>query len=409
MGYSYVENEGKMLETVTMKPREATNSKKKKRRKKKHTGNRVLKIFGILTALIASIAAVLCLAFVVLYKSGEASLANAVEKKAPTAEGFDEEEALLAKEKAGLATVTWQDDWVALDGKAYEYDENIINLLFLGIDRAGSISTETNLDNWKAGQADAIFILSLNPDKKTIRIVGIPRNSMVDVDIYDQNARQMETIHNQICLQYGYAGGGENGLHAMKDAASKLMYDLPIHGAFAIGYDAVSIINDKVGGVDVEVLEDMPEKNKAFVLGNTVHLDGKLALQYVRERDYYQLGSPTLRLKRQKQYITALIQAAKTCVKQDPLLVTDLYNSITKYMNTDVTVDEAVYLVRQALDYQFDGDSFYLLQGDDVSVPFTRKDGTEDFYDDYYLREDSIRQVMIDAFYNEVKIDEDGR
>lgn len=398
-----------MLETVTMKPREATNSKKKKRRKKKHTGNRVLKIFGILTALIASIAAVLCLAFVVLYKSGEASLANAVEKKAPTAEGFDEEEALLAKEKAGLATVTWQDDWVALDGKAYEYDEDIINLLFLGIDRAGSISTETNLDNWKAGQADAIFILSLNPDKKTIRIVGIPRNSMVDVDIYDQNARQMETIHNQICLQYGYAGGGENGLHAMKDAASRLMYDLPIHGAFAIGYDAVSIINDKVGGVDVEVLEDMPEKNKAFVLGNTVHLDGKLALQYVRERDYYQLGSPTLRLKRQKQYITALIQAAKTCVKQDPLLVTDLYNSITKYMNTDVTVDEAVYLVRQALDYQFDGDSFYLLQGDDVSVPFTRKDGTEDFYDDYYLREDSIRQVMIDAFYNEVKIDEDGR
>ncbi len=398
-----------MLETVTMKPREATNSKKKKRRKKKHAGNRVLKILGILTALIASIAAVLCLAFVVLYKSGEASLANAVEKKAPTAEGFDEEEALLAKEKAGLATVTWQDDWVALDGKAYEYDENIINLLFLGIDRAGSISTETNLDNWKAGQADAIFILSLNPDKKTIRIVGIPRNSMVDVDIYDQNARQMETIHNQICLQYGYAGGGENGLHAMKDAASKLMYDLPIHGAFAIGYDAVSIINDKVGGVDVEVLEDMPEKNKAFVLGNTVHLDGKLALQYVRERDYYQLGSPTLRLKRQKQYITALIQAAKTCVKQNPLLVTDLYNSITKYMNTDVTVDEAVYLVRQALDYQFDGDSFYLLQGDDVSVPFTRKDGTEDFYDDYYLREDSIRQVMIDAFYDEVKIDEDGR
>lgn len=398
-----------MLETVTMKPREATNSKKKKRRKKKHAGNRVLKILGILTALIASSAAVLCLAFAVLYKSGEASLANAVEKKAPTAEGFDEEEALLAKEKAGLATVTWQDDWVALDGKAYEYDENIINLLFLGIDRAGSISTETNLDNWKAGQADAIFILSLNPDKKTIRIVGIPRNSMVDVDIYDQNARQMETIHNQICLQYGYAGGGENGLHAMKDAASKLMYDLPIHGAFAIGYDAVSIINDKVGGVDVEVLEDMPEKNKAFVLGNTVHLDGKLALQYVRERDYYQLGSPTLRLKRQKQYITALIQAAKTCVKQDPLLVTDLYNSITKYMNTDVTVDEAVYLVRQALDYQFDGDSFYLLQGDDVSVPFTRKDGTEDFYDDYYLREDSIRQVMIDAFYNEVKIDEDGR
>ena len=398
-----------MLETVTMKPRETTNSKKKKRRKKKHAGNRVLKIFGILTALIASIVAVLCLAFVVLYKSGEASLANAVEKKAPTAEGFDEEEALLAKEKAGLATVTWQDDWVALDGKAYEYDEDIINLLFLGIDRAGSISTETNLDNWKAGQADAIFILSLNPDKKTIRIVGIPRNSMVDVDIYDQNARQMEPIHNQICLQYGYAGGGENGLHAMKDAASKLMYDLPIHGAFAIGYDAVSIINDKVGGVDVEVLEDMPEKNKAFVLGNTVHLDGKLALQYVRERDYYQLGSPTLRLKRQKQYITALIQAAKTCVKQDPLLVTDLYNSITKYMNTDVTVDEAVYLVRQALDYQFDGDSFYLLQGDDVSVPFTRKDGTEDFYDDYYLREDSIRQVMIDAFYNEVKIDEDGR
>ena len=393
---------------MKMKQNETVNSKKKKRRKKR-TGNRAYKVLGILFALLASIAAVLCLAFVVLYKSGEASLANAVENKVPTAGNFDEEAAKLAREQAGLDTVTWQDDWVALDGKAYEYDEDIINLLFLGIDRAGSISTETNLDNWEAGQADAIFILSLNPNKKTIRIVGIPRNSMVDVDIYDQNARQMETIHNQICLQYGYAGGGENGLNAMKEAASKLLYDLPIHGAFAIGYDAVSIINDKVGGVTVEVLEDMPEKNKAFVLGNTVHLDGSMALQYVRERDYYQLGSPTLRLKRQKQYITALMQAAKTCVKQDPLVVTDLYNSITRYMNTDVTLDEAVYLVRQALDYQFDGDSFYLIQGDDVSVPFTRKDGTEDFYDDYYLREDSIRQTMIDAFYDEVKIDEAGR
>ena len=78
-------------------------------------------------------------------------------------------------------------------------------------------------------------------------------------------------------------------------------------------------------------------------------------------------------------------------------------------MNTDVTLDEAVYLVGQALDYQFDSDSFYLIQGDDVSVPFTRKDGTEDFYDDYYLREDSIRQTMIDAFYDEVKLDEADR
>ena len=60
----------------------------------------------------------------------------------------------------------------------------------------------------------------------------------------------------------------------MREASSKLLYDLPIHGVFAIGYDAVSIINDKVGGVTVDVLEDMPEKNKAFVLGNTVHLNG---------------------------------------------------------------------------------------------------------------------------------------
>ena len=394
---------GKCRKT-TMSQNETNHSKKKKRRKKKRT-SRVYKVLGILLALFASIAAVLCLAFVVLYKSGEASLANAVENKAPTAGSFDEEAAKLAKEKAGLATVTWQDDWVALNGKAYEYDEDIINLLFLGIDRSGSISTETKLDNWEAGQADAIFVLSMNPNKKTIRIVGIPRNSMVGVDIYDQNAREMETIHNQICLQYGYAGGGGNGLNAMREASSKLLYDLPIHGVFAIGYDAVSIINDKVGGVTVDVLEDMPEKNRAFVLGNTVHLNGSMALQYVRERDYYQLGSPTLRLKRQKQYITALIQAAKACVKENPLIVTELYNSITSYMNTDVTLDEAVYLVRQALDYQFDSDSFYLLQGDDVSVPFTRKDGTEDFYDDYYLREDSIRQTMIDAFYDEVKLD----
>lgn len=367
--------------------------------------------FSIISAM-AALAAIAGLLFLLLYKSGQARLMQSVEASMPDSQQItDMQEELIAREKAGLATVEWQDNWIAIDGKVYAYNEECINLLVLGVDKSGALRQETDYENWESGQTDAIFLVSLNPATKYIYIVGIPRNSMVNVDIYDEENHKLDTVYDQICLQYAFAGGGQAGLDRVKKSVSELFYGLPIHGAFAIGYDAVSVINDMAGGVDVEVLEDLQKENKALVKGETVHLDGKLALDYVRSRNYGELGSPTQRLKRQKQYLTVLIEKLRGEVKKNPILVKDMYSAVSRYMNTDVTLEEVVYLAAEALDYQFGPDSFQLLEGEDKAVPIPEEklrpgENAEPFYNDYYLEEDSIKQVMRNIFYEEVTIGE---
>lgn len=386
--------------------------KKKKGNSQKKRIQKVLHIiFAVFTAMV-TFAAVISLVFILIYKSGHARLMESVEAKMPDVQKItDMEEEIAAREKAGLATVEWQENWVSIGGKVYAYDENCINLLFLGVDKPGNLTDDTDYENWESGQTDAIFVVSINPTTGSINIIGIPRNAMVNVDIYDAQNHQLDTVYDQICLQYAFAGGGKNGLERMMESVSDVLYGLPIHGAFAIGYDAVSVINDMVGGVEVEVLEDLQKENKIFVPGNTVHLDGKLALAYVRSRNYGQIGSPTLRLVRQKQYIMVLIQKARSEVKKNPVIVKDMYSAVARYMNTDVTLEEVVYLAAQAVDYRFDGESFYLLEGEDMAVEIPdekRKPGeeAEAFYNDYYLDEESVKTIMLDVFYNEVTIGE---
>lgn len=390
--------------------------KKKRRGKRKNKKNRKFHkgfyiIFAVVSTLVVFVA-VVGLAIILLYKSGYAKLMESVEAKAPDAQRMtNTEDELVAREKAKLSTVEWQDNWVAIGEKIYAYDENCVNLLFLGIDKSGNVSEKSDFDNWEAGQTDAIFVVSLNKTTGKVNIVGIPRNSMVNVDIYDAENHKIDTVYDQICLQYAFAGGGTAGLERVKESVSELFYGMPIHGAFAVGYDAVGIINDMVGGIEVEVLEDLQKENKAFVRGKQLYLDGNLALAYVRSRNYGQVGSPTLRLKRQKQYITALINKTKEKVKENPLIVKDMYQAVSAYMNTDVTLEEVVYLAAEAVEYEFGENSFKLLEGEDriVEIPEERlKPGEEiePFYNDYYLDEEKVKELMLNTFYEEVLIGE---
>ncbi len=387
-------------------------SKKKHRKKKQKKQYRVLHvIFGILSG-IAVAAAVIGLVFILFYKAGQTKLAQAAETEMPDAGSMmSVEDEQAVREKMGLSTLQWEDNWVAIGDKVYAYDTDCVNLLFLGVDKPGNLDEETDFENWESGQTDAVFLVSLNPTRKKVSVVGIPRNSMVNIDIYDEENHKIDTVFDQICLQYAFAGGGQPGLERVEKSVSELCYGLPVHGAFAIGYDAVSVINDMAGGVDVEVLETFQTTKRKFVKGENLHLNGQLALAYVRGRNFGQLGSPTLRLQRQKQYLIALMDKVRGEIKKNPMLVKDMYGAVSSYMNTNVTIDEVVYLAAQSVDYSFGENSFYLLQGEDKAVEIEKEDlrpgeEAEPFYDDYYLDENSVKEVMLEVFYNEVTIEE---
>lgn len=377
---------------------------KRGKRRKKRKKNGIEKVIMCLLSIVFVTMLVLGLAGTILYKSGEVALKASANAAAPTMVVNAEEVSRIRQNLEHNNSVAWQDDWVVYDGKVYEYRENMLNFLLLGIDRGGNLSSETKLADWDAGQADTIFLVSLNQTDKQISVIGIPRNSMVNVEIFNSESERVETIYNQICLQYGYAGGGELGLHKMKESVSELMCGLPIHGVCAVSFDAISVITDQMGGIEVVVPDDMTGYNRAYVQGSTQTLTGKNVVGYLRYRQYDALGSPTTRLARQKEFIRVAMGQMMQEVKANPVFVKDLYESVRPYMNTDISVDEAVYIASKALDCTLAQQSFYQLAGEDKAEYFVSDNGRQDFFDDYYIDEEELQRIMCEVFYQEVKV-----
>ena len=177
----------------------------------------------------------------------------------------------------------WESDWVRYNGAVYDYNEDIITFLVMGIDKSDEVvqGVKYGADSADGGQADALFLLVLNPHDESIKIIGINRNTMTDVDMYDEYGRYMTTIIAQIAVQHGFGNGLEQSCEYQVKAVSNLFYQLPIHGYAAINMSAIPTINDMVGGVDVTVLEDMTKFDKRLVEGKEVHLDGEMAFHYV--------------------------------------------------------------------------------------------------------------------------------
>lgn len=82
-------------------------------------------------------------------------------------------------EEAEVISVPWEPDWVQYGGKIYDYNEDILTFLFLGIDKEEAVGQ--NPDLVSGGQSDAVFLAVLNPDTKKISLIGVNRDTMVEI------------------------------------------------------------------------------------------------------------------------------------------------------------------------------------------------------------------------------------
>ncbi len=286
----------------------------------------------------------------------------------------------------------WKAGWIKYKDTVYEYNEDIMTFLIMGIDKTGDVREVA--EGTDGGQADTLFLAVVNPRDKTIRIIGINRNTMTDIDFYNETGAYVTTAKAQLAIQHGFGNGMEESCGYQKKAVEKLFYNLPIHGYAAVNMSAVATINDAVGGVDVKVLEDLTSVDKSLVEGQDVHLMGESAFWYVDYRDMDQFGSADMRLGRQKQYLKALVRTAVGAAKKDLSVVTDLYQAVMPQMVTDITLDEVAYLAPMVIDYHFGEDSFYTLDGETVMG---------EKFEEFYPDEDALCEMILEIFYEEVE------
>ncbi|MBE5843440.1 MAG: LytR family transcriptional regulator [Butyrivibrio sp.] len=348
--------------------------------------NRVNKIL-LIWAIVVSVALVALGVFEVVRIAGHSKLQS---KNAITAPVTTSTEVLTESENE----LQWQDDWVKHNGTIYDYNEDIITFLVMGIDKMDEEVKEV-YGEIAGGQADAIFLLVFNPHDRTTKVIGVNRNTMTDIEIYDEYGNYVTTYKAQLAVQHGFGDGVEGSCELQERAVSNLFYQLPIHGYAAINMSAIATINDAVGGVDVTPEYDFEIKDYSFKKGEQVHLDGEQAFAFLKGRDTKQIGSADKRLDRQKQYLTAFINQVISSSESKPTLAVDIFKAISKQMTTDVSVDEISYLASTVSSYSFDKDSFYLLKG---------KTMMGEQFEEFYPDEDAMYEMFLEIFYEPVEV-----
>lgn len=280
----------------------------------------------------------------------------------------------------------------------YVLNEDLITVLVMGIDKetvvevGGQSWEEEEGSQFAGGQADALFLLLINPHDKNVYVISINRNSMAEVDVFDEEGNYRGIFTEQIALQHGYGDGKEESCLRQVKAVSRMFHGIPIHAYAAISMDAIPELNDMVGGITVEVLDDIiyPEYDMDLHQGETVTLFGEKAYWYVRLRDENMFNSNELRLQRQKQYMTTFAAAAKNQSMSDIRVAVNLYQTVHKYMVTDIDLNEFTYMATEYMDYDFDRENMYSLQGETIQ-------GSD--FEEFYVDEDSLQDLIIELFY----------
>lgn len=281
--------------------------------------------------------------------------------------------------------------YIIYKGEKYCYNEDVISILCMGIDKS---IQETGEDNIGAnGQADALVLIVLDSKDGTLSLVNISRDSMVDVNKYNVNGQYLGTEKMQICLAYAYGDGKEKSCLNTVESVSRLMYGMPIHAYAAIDYDGIGVLNDAVGGVTVQVLEDMTYVDPAFKEGNTVMLEGEQAHSYVRTRNVDLLESNNLRMARQKQYMMAFLQKALAQTRSDINVPLTLYQAAGDYMVTNISYAEVTYLASRIVDTG-------ISDGTVTSVPGEVVRG--ETYAEFIPDEEGLYELILNVFYKKV-------
>lgn len=356
--------------------------KRDKKRKRKVVA---LTVLAAITGLLAAAFA----AFLIVGAIGKANLRSNV-IAAPKLENAP---VVIELQPTEEESAGWKEGWVKYNGQVYAYNEDILTFLIMGIDKTKDVKEVAEGTN--GGQADALFLVVLNPHDDSLSVIGINRNTMTDVSVYDNNGSIVNTVKAQIAVQHGFGNGVEESCEYEVNAVQHLFYEMPIHGYAAINMSAIGPLTDMVGGVDVVALEDIKSGNSTVIKeGEEVHLEGDLAFAYIHNRDTKEFGSADHRLERQKQFITTYLQKVKQKTKEDIGFPISVYQSIAPQTVTSLTVDEMTYLVSIAKDYSFDENYLYTLKGE-------TKQG--DVFEEFYVDETDLFELILKVFYEPVE------
>ena len=281
-------------------------------------------------------------------------------------------------------------------GHTYKYNKNVFAIAFMGIDQR---EMETSDMTDFVGASDADIVVAIDSKTGTAKAIAIPRDTMVDVDIYTNSGVFLRNQKAQLCLAYAYGDGSTKSCNSTVEAMSRVLLGVPITKYFALNLNGIKPLNDAIGGVTVESLYDFPDKG--IKKGDTVTLHGDMAEMYVRQRSMDDIEASLNRSDRQIQYARAYARQLAPTALKDFNIVTSLYNTAKGYSQTNISLSNTTYIATILLSRGTGEFQAQTIQGEMKAAKDPVMENV--VHAEFYPNSDSVMEAVLDAFYTQVK------
>lgn len=268
-----------------------------------------------------------------------------------------------------------------IDGKLWKYRQELQTILLLGIDDAGA-----NPSHFAGGgRADTILLMILNTTDKSVQLLEISRDTMVQVDAYGPDRKPAYSGVMQINMQHSFSDTRQRGAELMKGKISELLYGIPIDGCLSLTMEGIPGVVDALGGITVTMDADWSEVDPSYLPGAVVTMDGAAAERFLRSRDTTLVGSNDDRMDRQSLLMRCAFSQLRNLSAGD---IGKLLNDNSSYLFFDLDVNVLKNL-----------NSYDTLLGS-IRTPGETRAG--ELHDEYYVNDAALREQMISLFYREV-------
>lgn len=258
------------------------------------------------------------------------------------------------------------------DIKSSISENNIINILFLGIDK-----TEAREESLKIYRTDTIAIASINLDTTKVNILSIPRDTYTYLPCVDKQ--------DKINHAYAYGGMAENGVKKTIEAVDKYIKYSSIDYYFTLDMEPIPVIVDELGGVEIDVEVEMKTHGANLSIGRQL-LDGKQAFDYIHWR--FAGNGDIDRVMRQQKFLKALVNKIK---ENDQLL--EAVKLVLNYKNniqTNMSTKQILALANLMSKVGQDEIAFYNIAGRGKYI-----DGVS-----YWIPDETDKDNVLRSFFN---------
>ncbi|WP_342581007.1 LCP family protein [Ureibacillus sp. FSL W7-1570] len=208
------------------------------------------------------------------------------------------------------------------DAKAEALSDNI-SILFIGVD-----DSEVRAQGSDHSRSDALMLMTLNREEKTVKLVSIPRDSYVYIP----------EVGYEDKITHAHAFGGT----AATIETVEELFDIPVDYYVRMNFNAFIDVVDALGGIDLDVNipyafyeKDENDKYSIYLEPGYHHLDGREALALARTRKH---DTDIARGERQQDILKAIANKAlslSSISKYDDVIL-----AIGDNMKTNLTFDE---------------------------------------------------------------------